>query len=102
MKVSEPLPPVSVSLPRLPVMTLSLLSPLSVSLYCDPRRYLRCELHGRFACQRDRSGIPVVYMTSASVDEWGSKGVPNSIKPFAPARLVTAVFQLLNRGTPLA
>jgi hypothetical protein len=46
--------------------------------------------------------FPVVYMTSASVDEWGSQGVPNSIKPFAPARLVTAVFQLLNRGTPLA
>jgi hypothetical protein len=26
--------------------------------------------------------FPVVYMTSASVDEWGSQGVPNSIKPF--------------------
>ena len=46
--------------------------------------------------------FPVVYMTSASVDEWGSQGVPNSIKPFPPAQLVTAVFQLLNRGTPLA
>ena len=43
--------------------------------------------------------FPVVYMTGASADEWGSKGVPNSIllsKPFAPAQLVTAVSQLLN------
>jgi DNA-binding response OmpR family regulator len=47
--------------------------------------------------------FPVVYMTGAAADEWGSKGVPNSIlltKPFAPAQLVTAVSQLLNRGSP--
>jgi len=47
--------------------------------------------------------FPVVYMTGAAADEWGSKGVPNSIllnKPFAPAQLVTAVSQLLNAGSP--
>jgi CheY-like chemotaxis protein len=49
--------------------------------------------------------FPVVYMTGASADQWGSRGVPNSIlltKPFAPAQLVTAVSQLLNAGTPPA
>ena len=49
--------------------------------------------------------FPVVYMTGASADQWGSHGVPNSIlltKPFAPAQLVTAVSQLLNTGTPTA
>ena len=38
--------------------------------------------------------FPIVYMTGASADEYGSHGVPNSIlltKPFAPAQLVTAV-----------
>ena len=47
--------------------------------------------------------FPIVYMTAAAGDEWGSKGVPNSIllaKPFAPAQLVTAVSLLLNSGTP--
>jgi DNA-binding response OmpR family regulator len=47
-------------------------------------------------------GFPVVYMTGKDVDDWASKGVPNSImlaKPFAPAQLVTAVSQLLNSGT---
>jgi CheY-like chemotaxis protein len=47
--------------------------------------------------------FPVVYMTGANADEYGSHGVPNSIlltKPFAPAQLVTAVSQLLNTGTP--
>ena len=45
------------------------------------------------------SQFPVVYMTGASADDWGSQGVPNSIllnKPFAPVQLVTAVAQLLN------
>ncbi len=49
--------------------------------------------------------FPVVYMSGASADDWGSKGVPNSImlsKPFAPAQLVTAVSNLLNTGTPTA
>lgn len=44
--------------------------------------------------------LPVVYMTSASGDEWAAHGVPNSIlisKPFAPAQLVTALSQLLNK-----
>jgi len=47
--------------------------------------------------------FPVVYMTGARADDYGSQGVPNSIlltKPFAPAQLVTAVAQLLNAGTP--
>jgi DNA-binding response OmpR family regulator len=48
--------------------------------------------------------FPVAYMSGDSAEDWGSKGVPNSImlaKPFAPAQLVTAVSQLLNAGTPL-
>jgi DNA-binding response OmpR family regulator len=47
--------------------------------------------------------LPVVYMTGAAADEWSSQGVPNSIllqKPFAPAQLVTAVAQLLNKSSP--
>jgi CheY-like chemotaxis protein len=45
--------------------------------------------------------IPVIYVTSASAEEWASQGVPNSIliqKPFAPAQIITAVSQLLNAG----
>jgi DNA-binding response OmpR family regulator len=47
--------------------------------------------------------FPIVYMTGTQVEEWGSKGVPNSVilaKPFAPAQLVTALAQLLNAGPP--
>ena len=47
--------------------------------------------------------FPVIYMSGQHVEEWTSKGVPNSImlaKPFAPAQLVTAVSQLLNSSTP--
>ncbi len=47
--------------------------------------------------------FPIVYMTGAAADDWASEGVPNSIllqKPFAPAQLVTAVSQLLNKGSP--
>jgi DNA-binding response OmpR family regulator len=47
--------------------------------------------------------FPVVYMSGKSAADWPSKGVPNSImleKPFAPAQVVTAVSNLLNRGTP--
>ncbi len=47
--------------------------------------------------------FPVVYMSGDSAADWSSKGVPNSVmltKPFAPAQLVTAVSQLLNKGTP--
>jgi CheY-like chemotaxis protein len=48
--------------------------------------------------------FPIVYMTGAAADDWPAEGVPNSIllnKPFAPAQLVTAVFQLLNIGSPI-
>lgn len=51
------------------------------------------------------SSFPVVYMTCAAVDQWGSQGVPNSIllqKPFAPAQLVTAISQLLNASSSTA
>jgi DNA-binding response OmpR family regulator len=47
--------------------------------------------------------FPIVYMTGGHADEWGARGVPNSvllIKPFAPGQLVTAVSTLLNHGTP--
>jgi len=47
--------------------------------------------------------FPVVYVTSAPAEEWASHGVPNSIyisKPFVKARLVAAVANLLNIGTP--
>ena len=43
--------------------------------------------------------MPVVYMSGDSSPEWSSKGVPNSLmvaKPFAPARIITAVSTLLN------
>jgi DNA-binding response OmpR family regulator len=46
--------------------------------------------------------LAVVYMTGAAGDEYPSQGVPNSIllqKPFAPAQLVTAVAQLLNKSS---
>jgi DNA-binding response OmpR family regulator len=48
--------------------------------------------------------LAVVYITGAAADEWASQGVPNSIllrKPFAPAQLVTAVAQLLNKSAPM-
>jgi DNA-binding response OmpR family regulator len=48
-------------------------------------------------------GFPVIYMSGASAEDWGSKGVPNSLilaKPFAPAQLVTAISNLLNEATP--
>jgi len=44
--------------------------------------------------------FPVVYMSGAAAADWTSKGVPNTImlaKPFAPAQLLTAVSNLLNR-----
>ena len=49
--------------------------------------------------------FPIVYMSGKDVDDWASKGVPNSImlaKPFAPAQLVTALSQLLNASPPIA
>jgi DNA-binding response OmpR family regulator len=44
------------------------------------------------------SGLPVVYVSGASCDEWTSRGVPNSVmiaKPFAPAQVVVAISALL-------
>jgi len=67
---------------------------------------LRGKMDGWAVARRARQidpEFPVVYITGAHADQWGSQGVPNSIlleKPFAPAQLVTAVSQLLNTGTP--
>jgi len=47
--------------------------------------------------------MPVIYMTGGAGHDWASKGVPNSIllaKPFASAQLITAISQLLNKGSP--
>jgi DNA-binding response OmpR family regulator len=47
--------------------------------------------------------FPIVYTTAGRGDEWPSHGVPYSVlvqKPFAPAQLVTAVSQLLNKTGP--
>lgn len=47
-------------------------------------------------------GLPVVYISARAPGDWTSKGVPNSImlsKPIAPAKLVTAVSQLLRLRT---
>ncbi len=44
--------------------------------------------------------IQVIYITGDSMDDWRSKGVPESVlltKPFLPAQMVTAVTTLLNR-----
>ena len=44
--------------------------------------------------------MPVIYITGGPRHDWAVEGVPNSVllaKPFAPAQLVTAVLQLLNR-----
>jgi CheY-like chemotaxis protein len=49
--------------------------------------------------------FPIVYMSGAQAEHWGSKGVPNSVilaKPFAPAQLVTALAHLLNAAPPPA
>ncbi len=47
------------------------------------------------------SGLPVVYVSGASHQEWTSKGVPESVmiaKPFAPAQIVVAISGLLNKA----
>ena len=68
----------------------------------------RDKMDGWEAAKRAREidpAFPVVYMSGDSSDDWGSKGVPNSImleKPFAPAQLVIAVSQLLNASPPTA
>lgn len=50
-----------------------------------------------------KPALPVVYATGSPVEEWASHGVPNSIliaKPFSAPRLVTAIANLLDIGTP--
>ncbi len=47
-------------------------------------------------------GLPVVYVSGASHQEWTSKGVPQSViiaKPFAPAQIVVAISALLNTAS---
>jgi DNA-binding response OmpR family regulator len=51
------------------------------------------------------ANFPVVYMSGESAEDWSARGVPDSImlsKPFAPAQLVTAVSQALNKVPPAA
>ena len=67
-------------------------------------------LQGRFngwevarAAREIDPDFPVVYMSGLAADDWAVQGVPNSImlqKPFAPAQIVTAVSQLLNKQPP--
>ncbi len=45
-----------------------------------------------------RSGLPIVYVSAASEQEWTSMGVPASVmiaKPFVPAQVVVAISSLL-------
>ena len=47
--------------------------------------------------------FPIVYVTCVPGEEWASQGVPNSIlisRPCERARLIAAVANLLNVGTP--
>ncbi len=66
---------------------------------------LRGGMSGWEVARRARQADPdlaVVYMTGAAADDWPAEGVPESIllqKPFAPAQLITAVSQLLNKGS---
>lgn len=46
-----------------------------------------------------KPGLPVIYMTGASADEWASRGVHRSIllpKPFAMTQVVRALVELLD------
>jgi DNA-binding response OmpR family regulator len=67
---------------------------------------LRGKIDGWEVAQQARQidpEFPIVYISGKSAAEWPSKGVPNSVmlpKPFAPAQLVTAIANLLNRTTP--
>lgn len=48
------------------------------------------------------SGIPVVYISGTSVEEWSANGVPESVilqKPFLMAQVVTAFATLLNQAS---
>jgi DNA-binding response OmpR family regulator len=67
-------------------------------------------LQGRFngwevarAAREIDPDFPVVYMSGLAADDRAVQGVPNSVmlqKPFAPAQIVTAVSQLLNKQPP--
>jgi CheY-like chemotaxis protein len=50
------------------------------------------------------SGLPIVYVSAASQQDWTSRGVPGSImiaKPFATAQVVVAISSLMTEsGTP--
>ncbi len=69
---------------------------------------LKGKLDGWHVAKKAREidpAFPIVYVTGAAAGEWPVNGVPNSIlleKPFAPAQLVTAVSNLLNKGTTLS
>ncbi len=66
----------------------------------------RGQMQGWDVARRAREidpGFPIVYMSGESGEDWSSRGVPDSImlaKPFAPAQLVTAVSQVLNKARP--
>ena len=68
--------------------------------------HLKGELTGWDVARRARQitpEMPVVYMTGAGADQWQANGVPQSVlltKPFAPAQVVNAISQLLNRAPP--
>ena len=50
-------------------------------------------------------GIPVVYVSAASQQEWTSRGVPGSVmiaKPFATAQVVVAISSLMIALDPTA
>ena len=59
---------------------------------------------GREIARRARElvpGIPVVYMSGDSANEWGSRGVPESVmvaKPFVTIQVITAITTLLNQA----
>ncbi len=63
------------------------------------------ELTGWDVARRGRElvpGLPIVYMTGASANEWSANGVPGSVlltKPFAGAQVVTAIAGLLNAAS---
>jgi DNA-binding response OmpR family regulator len=68
--------------------------------------HLRGTADGWQVAQRAREidpVFPVIYISGIGAADWPSKGVPNSVmlaKPFAPAQLVTAISNLLNKATP--
>jgi DNA-binding response OmpR family regulator len=68
--------------------------------------HLRGSMSGWEVARRIRErqpAIPVVYATAAAIQEWAWQGVPNSVfipKPFLMTRLVAAIANLLNIGTP--